>query len=141
MRTSQRARPGGSFQLQMTPMIDMTFLLLIFFLLTLSVATQEGLLKTETPSGQGAVGAAQESLEEEEARIRIVRAGKAVGLFFREWPVAGYADLARQLRELPPEIPVLIEAAPDVAYRDVVRVQNLSLKTGHRNVVFSIPPA
>lgn len=141
MRISKRARPAGNIVLQITPMIDMTFLLLIYFLLTLSVATQEGLLKTETPSGQGAVAEREESLEEEEAYIRIVRAGRTVGLFFREWPVAGYSDLARQLRELPPETPVFVDAAPDVAYRDVVRVHNLCLKTGHRDVVFTLPPA
>lgn len=141
MRTSGRARPGGRMALVMTPMIDMVFLLLIYFLLTLATATQEGLLKTDTPSGQGAVAEVDEEIEDETARVRIVRAVDGVGLFFRDWPVAGYSDLARQLGDLPEDVPIVLEAADDVPFREVVRVHNIALKTGHRNVVYTVPPA
>jgi biopolymer transport protein ExbD len=123
-------------------MINLVFLLLLYFLVTLSARTQEGMLETETPSGQGAVAETQEDpLEEEAALVRIVRAGSGVGIFFRDWPVAGYADLAEQLRPVPAETPIVLEAAPDVPFRDVVRAHNIALKTGHRNVVYTFPPA
>lgn len=143
MKPSHRARSeeSGLQQASIIPMINLVFLLLLYFLVTLSQRTQEGLLTTETPSGQGAVSQAQEEVEEETALVRIVRAANGVGLFFRDWPVAGYSDLARQLTSLPEETPIILEAAPDVPFRDVVRVHNLSIKTGHRNVVYTFPPA
>ncbi|MGH7857467.1 MAG: biopolymer transporter ExbD [Candidatus Binatia bacterium] len=142
MKLSHRARPEeGGLHVSMIPMINLVFLLLLYFLVTLSQRTQEGLLTTETPSGQGAVSQAQEEVEEDTALVRIVRAAGGVGLFFRDWPVAGYSDLARQLTSLPEETPIIVEAAPDVPFRDVVRVHNLSIKTGHRNVVYTFPPA
>jgi biopolymer transport protein ExbD len=142
MRISKRARAASAMGLQMTSMIDLVFLLLIYFLLTLTLRTQEGFLGTETPPGQAQISQQQEEPdEEEEARVRVIRAADGVGLFFRDWPVAGYADLGRQIRALPAEMQIILEAAPDVPYRDVVRVHNIALKTGHRNVVYTVPPA
>ncbi|MGH7818583.1 MAG: biopolymer transporter ExbD [Candidatus Binatia bacterium] len=144
MRPSHRARSeeSGLQQASIIPMINLVFLLLLYFLVTLSQRTQEGLLTTETPSGEGAVAqTTEEEVEEDTALVRIVRAADGVGLFFRDWPVAGYSDLARQLGSLPEETPIILEAAPDVPFRDVVRVHNLSIKTGHRNVVYTFPPA
>jgi biopolymer transport protein ExbD len=143
MKPSHRARPGeGGLQTSSIPMINLVFLLLLYFIVTLSQKTQEGILVTETPTGQGAVAAVEEDeLDDETALVRIVRAADGVGLFFRDWPVAGYGDLARQLRSLPAQTPVILEAAPDVAFRDVVRVHNIAIKTGHRNVVYTFPPA
>lgn len=143
MRPSHRARPtGGGMEASMIPMINLVFLLLLYFLVTLSARTQEGILTTETPSGQGQVAQIEENeIEDDTALVRIVRAGRGAGLFFRDWPVAGYSDLARQLRTLSADTPIILEAAPDVAYRDVVRVHNIAIKTGHRNVVYTVPPA
>lgn len=142
MKLSHRARPQPSgLDLSMIPMINLVFLLLLFFIVTLSQRTQEGMLETETPSGQGEISQADEELEDETALVRIVRAADGVGLFFRDWPVAGYHDLAAQLRQLPKDTPIILEAAPDVPFRDVVRVHNISLKSGHRNVVYTFPPA
>ena len=142
MRLSHRARPRSGMVLQMTSMIDLVFLLLIYFLLTLTLRTQEGFIRTDTPAGEAQVSETQEPPEEEEeARVRIVRAADGVGLFFRDWPVAGYSDLGRQIRSLPTDTQIILEAAPDVPYRDVVRVHNIALKTGHRNVVYTVPPA
>jgi len=144
MKTSHRARAedSGLAQASVIPMINLVFLLLLYFLVTLSQRTQEGMLKTETPSGEGAVAQTEEDpLEEDHAIVRIVRAADGVGLFFRDWPVAGYSDLARQLRPLAADTPIILEAAPDVPFRDVVRAHNTALRTGHRNVVYTFPPA
>lgn len=140
MKLQRRTPPETEAGLNMIPMINLVFLLLIYFMITLSQKTQEGLLLTETPSGEGQVAETQEEAEDETALVRVVRAVDGVGLFFRDWPVAGYDDLARELRDLPEETPIFIQAEPDVPLRDVVRVHNLSLKTGHRNVVYTIPP-
>lgn len=141
MKTSSRARPTeGGIQVNLVPMINMVFLLLIYFLFTLSKTTQEGLLQTQTPGGQGQLSKTEEIAEEEEARVRIVRSATGIGLFFRGWPVSDLRDLARQIRPLPTNTPILIDAEPNVPYSEVVRVQNICLKTGHRNVVYTIPP-
>jgi biopolymer transport protein ExbD len=142
MKLSHRARSetSGLAQASQMPMINLVFLLLLYFLVTLAQKTQEGMLETETPGGQGAVAEAEEELEEEPAIIRIVRAADGVGIFFRDWPVAGWSDLGRQLRGVDKETPLILEAAPDVPFRDVVRAHNIALKSGHRNVVYTFPP-
>jgi biopolymer transport protein ExbD len=126
----------------MTPMIDLVFTLILYFLVTLSVRTEEGLIETENPSGAGTVANAEpESEEEDVVRVRIVRSAAGVALFFRDWPVEGFSALARELRGVPRETPIVLEAAPDVPFRQVVRVHNLALRTGHRKVIYTVPPA
>ena len=49
MRYSQRTRTRDKFELQMTPMIDVVFLLLIFFMLTFKITIPEGNFNINMP--------------------------------------------------------------------------------------------
>jgi len=74
--TKSQALGDEEIQLEMTPMIDVTFLLLIFFLLTLKFKVLEGKLAAYLPRDAGAAPAQGEPLERVEVRISVLRAGE-----------------------------------------------------------------
>ena len=67
-------------ELEMTPMIDVTFLLLIFFILTLKFKVLEGKLSAYLPKDQGLTSELNEESEAVEIRIEVVpgQAGRRV---------------------------------------------------------------
>lgn len=62
-------------ELEMTPMIDVTFLLLIFFMCTIKFKTLEGKLSAFLPQDVGLSTAEAEKPEKIELEIRVLRAG------------------------------------------------------------------
>jgi len=64
----KRRRPGGVKELNLTSMLDVTFQLLIFFILTANFAMDEGVLAANLPQGTSAA----EEQEEPEEPLRIV---------------------------------------------------------------------
>ena len=62
-------------ELEMTPMIDVTFLLLVFFLCTLRFKTLEGKLSAYLPKDVGSAPRASEPLEKVEVVIRVLEPG------------------------------------------------------------------
>ena len=83
MKRPHRARPAGdSPDLQMAPLIDAVFLLLTYFLFTISLATIEGLLPSELALGDDF---REEQLDldrkEREVVVRMVQTGSRVSLW------------------------------------------------------------
>jgi len=62
-------------ELELTPMIDVTFLLLIFFLCTLRFKTLEGKLSAYLPKDVGVAPSPSEPLERVEVAIRVLEPG------------------------------------------------------------------
>ena len=92
MRKPDRARPAGSAgELQMAPLIDTVFLLLTYFLFTISLATIEGLLPSELALGDDY---REETLdlekENQEVVIRMVQTGTRVQYFTTVMDTARY---------------------------------------------------
>ncbi len=140
MRRPTRARPtGATANLQIAPLIDAVFLLLTYFLFTISLSTIEGLLPSELAAGEEFQ---QQRLPSEEETpqlvVRLVKAGGGVAYFLGDWPVDGIVEVERRLAQLQPQDIVVIDAGSNVAYEYVIRVYNASLKAGVQRVVFPL---
>lgn len=62
----------------MTPMIDVTFLLLVFFIVTLNFRVLEGRLDTALPKGMGVNKPSVEQIEKLDVRILVAEPGELV---------------------------------------------------------------
>lgn len=141
----RRVRKGAPITVNLAPMVDMSFLLLIFFLVTTSYERAEGLLSSKLPADGGAappvalpltpivirlesLGGASESCS-----IRIDRF-ENVPQSFGE--LSGYiADILKQ-PGFDDQTPVVIMAEDDVVWDHVVDCWNAAVAAGSRKLVF-----
>lgn len=77
-RLRRHAAGDAAPKLGMTPMIDITFLILIFFMCTMKFRTLEGTLAAELPKDVGVNHGAIDELEKLEIRIVVVAQGNKV---------------------------------------------------------------
>jgi biopolymer transport protein ExbD len=130
-------------EVAMTPMIDVVFLLLIFFLWTSSFQAIETLLPSQlTARGGGAGGGEGDLLEEdfEQIVIRITSRPNGIAWHINGQPVASLAELQSRLRSLSsikPDLPVIIDPAEDVPFGPVIDVYDTSLGVGCSNIQFT----
>jgi biopolymer transport protein ExbD len=141
----RRRRSGRSpIVLHLAPMIDVTFLLLIFFLVSTRFGQAEGVLASQMPhQGQGQSVA----LPMSPLVVRIHQVGPDLDDFeilidhFTEVP-RSFGELATYLREIQAqpgfdaETPVVLMPQPDVAWDHVVNAWNAALRAGYRTVAF-----
>ncbi len=102
---SNKVRP-----LPMTSMIDVVFLLLIFFMVTANFSADQGRLAAALASRQP--GSSEQNLQPQVVRVRW--AGTAAVYELGSHRVAGRRELTALLRQLPKDPGVVIEAADDV---------------------------
>ena len=141
MKRPQRARPGGgSLVQQMTPLIDLVFLLLSYFLFTLSLSMLEGVLPSKLALGQNPSEPRSAAEPPREAMVRLVGSGGRVQYFLDDWPVSDFSELSDRLARLPRDTLVVIDATPGVQVAPVVRTYNQCLKIGLSRVVFPVTP-
>ncbi len=141
MRASHRARPGRqSILLQMTPLIDVVFLLLSYFLFTFSFRPVEGILPSDLALASKTPRPRVEQ-PDKHAIIHIIETGSSVRYFLDQWPAASLKELGAMVAELPDSTLFVIDAEPVVTYRYVVDVYNFLLQRRFRKIVFPIDPA
>jgi len=143
MRTSHRARSGkGNADLQVAPLIDIIFLLLTYFLFTISLSTIEGLLPSKLALGSD-VQQSKQDLQQDEKRliIRVVQTGRASQYFLDDIPVSDFSVVSDRLRATPSDTLVVIDAGANVAYDHVIRLYNQCLRRKIRHVVFPMSSA
>lgn len=127
------------FSVKMTPLIDVIFLLMIFFLLTINFQKPEGVINNQLPQL-----AAQDSdelskdWETVRLRVKLVREEQKLKIYLQERVVYSYEDLLQYLDELPNDILIVIEPDDRVPYRHVIGVYNMCLKSKKKDIVFSI---
>ena len=141
-------RGTGQARLMMTPMIDIVFNLVIFFLLMPSLEAREGYLPTNLPPtsmGPGPLG----------PRLRVLRIDlrqrpdmpAAVSLLLNRNPVQSVAELRSQLhgahRRLQganrPSTPVTISPDAGVWHRHVVAAFDAAVDAGFKDIRFTVP--
>ena len=150
-------------KLEMTSMIDVVFLLLIFFLCTLKFKTLEGKLAAYLPKDVGVNTSDAEEIEKVEVVIKVVSPGTlldAYGLNPYD-PVKGgrfsfgpdrrlsyqvgprkmsdVDELEKRLRQLhkaADERPATIDSRPGTVYEDVVDVLDATLNAGFTQITF-----
>jgi len=153
-----------TYEMEMTPMIDIIFLLLIFFLLTLKFKVLEGKLAAYLPKDVGVNEQDAEPKEKIEIVIQEVEEGRKVNAgppnqgepwdgSDRRYEVVDrelvYRILSRsydntddvrerlkELYEQDPERPSTIDARPGTYYADVVPVLDATLEAGYRDITF-----
>lgn len=145
----QQARPSASALMNLgrfASMIDLSFLLLIFFLTTTRFSRPEGLLSAPMPSTGGAF-AASVALPLTPIVVRMRMSGEtpgAVALTVNEEPnpPQSFDQLSKMLREFQtrpgfdPETPVVLVAADDVSWDHVVSAWNAALNAGCTRIAF-----
>jgi len=119
-----RRDQGG---LDMTPLIDVVFLLLIFFLITSNyVQTRRPAIPIEVPSARTGEG-------QSELRTAVVHIGRGGELFLDERPLESFDALAEGLRAMAQRAPaamLLIRCDQDAPFGLSVRVMDLARQAG-----------
>jgi biopolymer transport protein ExbD len=121
----------------MTPMIDVVFLLLVFFLVTASFQEPEGGLAASVivESKPGAGGSPLDAPPPDLDEVLVVgtRSGNAVRWTVGERRAADAAELATVLRDLAAvarDLPVTIDAGPDVPLGSIVEAYDAARAAG-----------
>lgn len=140
----RRLRRPPPLSLNLAPMIDVTFLLLIFFSVTTAFKRAEGYLPAKLPPG---VGEATVALPISPIVIRVQQFGMGPGDYrlkvdqFLNAP-ASFGELTKLLIDIQgnpgfdTQTPVVIAAEPDVAWDHVVNCWNAALRAGCKNIAF-----
>jgi len=165
MKTQLKRVADEELKLEMTPMIDVTFLLLIFFMCTLKFKTLEGKLAAYLPKDVGVNTTQSEPIPKVEITLRVVQAGKkynprgeAYGLWggaegsrfsygtdrviqYQIGPrkTTDLAEVQQRLKTLhkeDPKRPATIDAQPGIIYADVVKVLDAALDADFQEVTF-----
>ena len=129
---------GRRLAIMMTPLIDVIFLLMIFFIMTLNFLVPEGVLENRLPDTRSEARPDREK-DWEVVRIHVARGRDGPQIYLQERIVSGLPDLLRNLHRLPRDIIVVIEPEPKVAYKHVISVFNTCVKAKKTNISFTIP--
>lgn len=114
-------------ELELTPMIDVVFLLLIFFIVTMKFKVLEGKLETELPKDVGVnSGQVEDLLEKLEITIKTdptAEYGMTVEINKRKVPnLSTFRAQIRKFVELDPKQKATLYPGPKVNYEQVVKV-------------------
>ncbi|MEX2176427.1 MAG: biopolymer transporter ExbD [Pirellulaceae bacterium] len=134
-----------SVELQLTPMIDCVFLLMIYFIWSASFAVAEKMLPSElTAASKSASGNANvppppaADFDDIVVRIEWTPAGPAWKV--NDVPSASLAELRATLAtiaDIKRDAPIILDADPDVPLGDVIDVFDLSRVVGFAKVQFA----
>ena len=136
MLLTRQKRAAPFPQLNMTPMIDVIFQLLVFFMCTASFSV-ENMLQTQLPeSGPSKPG------DEEDfppVRVRLSRMTKGVLVTCDEQPCTTFDDLVRKLsaRRQIADMRVIIEGEPAVPFGHMAGALDACHQADLKKVVFS----
>jgi len=124
----------------MTPLIDVIFLLLIFFIITIQFVKPESVLENRLPERR-AQGFKDQQNDWEMVRLRIkliIKEGGRPKIYLQERVVKTYEELLYYLNQLPRNILLVIEPESRVLYKHVIGVYNTCKKSKKSNIVFAI---
>lgn len=128
MRRRYRRRSGNGFRLELTPLIDVVFILLIFFAVSTTLQTHKKGLKLDLPSAVSRVKAPKSTVVSIDASGSVFVNNQRVKL----------SVLQRNLRnmfEARGAIPVVLQADHAVPYRVIIQVLDAIRLSGNEQVV------
>ncbi len=146
-RRKRAPRELTRLTLNLAPMVDVVFLLLIFFIATTTFKRAEGILPAQFPR-QGSA-ASEVALPITPIVVRVVQTGPGPTDYsinvenFVDQPTT-FIELSaflKQVRENPgfdDETPVVIRTAPDVAWDHVVGCWNAAVRAACKHVSFGL---
>ncbi len=160
-RKSQKPGVPEEMKGDMTPMIDVVFQLLIFFMLTIKFKTLEGKLAAYLPKDVGVNTSPAEPKEKVEIKLKVEKEGaklhprddvpwSGTGPYrFGPDRIVKYSigpksttrleEAAQRLKELykaDPEQPATIDPYPGTVYADVVLILDEAIKVGYKDISF-----
>ena len=117
----------GEYEIGLTPLIDVAFLLLVFFLVSTSFVRREEQIDVKLPRATESTGSTQES---ETVVVNVLETGmmQAGGRILQG--STELVDLLKKAHEANPNIKVIIRGDEDARHRYVVRALNAALKAG-----------
>ena len=122
----------------MTPLIDVVFLLMVFFLMTINFEKPEEVLAHRLPQlGNEASEDPSKDWEKVELKLEMAKQDGQLKLQLQERTLESYDDLLDYLGQLPDDIVIIIDAANDVPYKHIIGVYNSCLKAKKTDIVFS----
>ncbi len=128
---------GPNFTVRMTPLIDVVFLLMIFFIMTLNFLEPEGILENRFPETARQT-ASDRQKDWETVRIQVSMGNNLPMIYLQERQINGINDLLKNLNLLPRDIMIVIDPDSKVAYKHVISIYNTCLKSKKTNIAFSI---
>jgi len=138
---TSHVRRSGFDQTAMTPLIDVVFQLLIFFICATTGHIRELILPADLAAGVGTESVEPVEKPLGEVWVRLRRDGDRTISKVENTDYDDAAQLAQVLRalsEAAPEIPVILEVADDVPLGDVVRAYDLCRAGGFQSVSFAV---
>lgn len=150
---SRKQRPLSRVSdINMTPMLDVCFLLLIFFVLTASFNVGEGILPADMPSGEAEANPdEQPPAQPIEITLRSLGGGQvAIQLGGEASSPASFLELSQRLQQLQrsdvnptapfgADDPVIIRADSDVRWANMVNAFNAAFRARYSNINFAQP--
>ena len=133
MKFPHRNKKSASFNL--TPLIDVVFLLLIFFMLTTTFVNLENRVEVNLPSGDFAAAESSENI--------IVTVTENNTIYFNGKlidPLKLTESVAVEIKEEPGRT-VVLEADTNVLHGKVIRVMDLIKKGGAERIAIATQPA
>ncbi len=98
MKVRKRSSDESSkVELDMTPMIDIVFQLLIFFIMTFKIVVQEGDFNVNMPAAAPSSSNSEPELPPICVRLTAGAGGELAGIRIGERPVASFADLRNEI--------------------------------------------
>lgn len=131
MATRRHKRSDNDVGFQLAPMIDMTFLLLIFFMLTSTITSQQVQENVRVPVAPSAV-------MPEDASGRLILNISSEGVYFLEQLRIGEEDLGEALRtrfERNPRLVLYLRADRQVPARHIKQVVRVASEAGAARVI------
>lgn len=145
IRRIRARRSGDSIHLNIIPLVDVVFLLMIFFVIAGSFEKWEGIFASRFPKTQG--GGVNVPLPLSPVTLRINPTGAGANEFSMaidgvSEQTADFEILANMLRDLQQnpaysaETPVIIVSDPRVRWDHVVSAWNAAMRAGYKTVAF-----
>ena len=141
--TSTTVRGEGLDSTTMTPMIDVVFLLLVFFVWTASISAVEYLLPSNLTPAPGSAAVTDEPPpppDFDPVVVKVVWLGDRPGWIINDRAVRQLDEVRQTLAavvEIKRDLPVIIDPAKDVPLGDVIDVYDLARLTGFEKIQFA----
>jgi biopolymer transport protein ExbD len=148
-QVGRSGRPRRPVEIMMTPMIDVIFLLLVFFLTTSSFQMVEQLLPSAVSQLSSAMGNSAEPPPQptqdalEQVLIKLQPAGDSVTAILNGVALGDLSELQDRLTSmsvLRPDVPVIIDPDSEVRAKDVVLAYDWARQAGLSRVYLATRP-
>ena len=141
MKVRKTTHGDSTIELQMTPMIDIVFQLLVFFIMTFKIVEQEGDFGIRMPLQQGAAQASPELVLPHRLRLAAAPDGRLASISMDDRPFLNFAALRQYVVGLVGDMggpeaareqaEVEIDADPNLRYEYVM--QGITAVSGYKD--------